>query len=119
MSAYLQSGWVKFGLVLLFVGAAPLLFIVVAAAIGLWPDPNPNPIGPGLLFFFTFWPAVVRRLARRGGRPPAGGGKRPSSKGPPCAWRFATGNQRSLDRSVTRSVGFSSRVPSSGRSRRE
>jgi len=20
--------------------------------------PNPNPIGPGLLFFFTFWPAI-------------------------------------------------------------
>jgi hypothetical protein len=29
------------------------------ATIGLWPDPNPNPIGPGLLFFFTFWPAVI------------------------------------------------------------
>jgi hypothetical protein len=59
MSAYLQSGWVKFGLVFLLVGAAPLLFIIVAAAIGLWPDPNPNPIGPGLLFFFTFWPAII------------------------------------------------------------
>jgi len=59
MSAYLQSGWVKFGLALLFVGAAPLLFIIVAASIGLWPDPNPNPIGPGLLFFFAFWPAVI------------------------------------------------------------
>jgi hypothetical protein len=35
------------------------LFIIVAAALGLWPDPNPNPIGPGLLFFVTFWPAVV------------------------------------------------------------
>jgi len=22
-------------------------------------DPNPNPIGPGLLAFFTFWPAVI------------------------------------------------------------
>ena len=59
MGAYLQSGWVKVGLALLFVGAGPLLFIIVAAAIGLWPDPNPNPIGPGLLFFFTFWPAVI------------------------------------------------------------
>jgi hypothetical protein len=29
------------------------------AELGLWPDPNPNPIGPGLLFFFTFWPAVI------------------------------------------------------------
>jgi len=59
MRAYFQSGWVKTGLVLHFVGAGPLLFIIVAAAIGLWPDPNPNPIGPGLLFFFTFWPALI------------------------------------------------------------
>jgi len=40
-------------------GAAPLIAIIAAAALGLWPDPNPNPIGPGLLFFFTFWPAVL------------------------------------------------------------
>ena len=59
MRAYLQSGWIKVGLVLLLVGAGPLLFISVAAAIGLWPDPNPNPIGPGLLFFFTIWPALI------------------------------------------------------------
>ena len=59
MRAYLQSRWVKVGLSLLIAGAAPLVFIILAAAIGLWPDPNPNPVGPGLLFFFTFWPAVV------------------------------------------------------------
>jgi hypothetical protein len=57
--AFLQSKLVRFGLVLLVVGTGPLLFIVVAAAAGLWPDPNPNPIGPGLLSFLTFWPAVV------------------------------------------------------------
>jgi hypothetical protein len=56
---YLRSLWVKIGLGLLVVGAGPLLFIISAAALGLWPDPNPNPIGPGLLFFFTFWPAVI------------------------------------------------------------
>ena len=59
MRAYLQSRWVKVGIGLRFIGAAPLLFIIVAAAVGLWPDPNPNPIGPGLLFFFTFWPAII------------------------------------------------------------
>ena len=32
MRAYFQSGWVKTGLVLLFVGAGPLLFIIIAAA---------------------------------------------------------------------------------------
>jgi hypothetical protein len=59
MNSYLQSRWVKAGLALLVLGAFPLVFIIVAAAVGLWPDPNPNPIGPGLLFFFTFWPAVI------------------------------------------------------------
>jgi len=59
MRAYLYSRWVRFGLGLLSVGAAPLLFIVLAAAVGLWPDPNPNPVGPGLLFALTFWPAVI------------------------------------------------------------
>jgi len=50
---------VRIGLGLLVIGTGPLLFIIVAAAVGLWPDPNPNPIGPGLLFFFTAWPAVI------------------------------------------------------------
>jgi hypothetical protein len=47
------------GLVLLVLGTGPLLLIVVAAELGLTSDPNPNPIGPGLLAFFTFWPAVI------------------------------------------------------------
>ncbi len=59
MSKYLQSWWIRVGLGVLLVGSGPLVFIIVAAAIGLWPDPNPNPIGPGLLFFFTFWPGVL------------------------------------------------------------
>ena len=49
--AYLRSWWVRAGLTLLLLGAAPLVTIIVAAKIGLWPDPNPNPVGPGLLFF--------------------------------------------------------------------
>ena len=40
-------------------GWSPLLLTVVMAAVGLWPDPDPNPIGPGLLFFVTFWPALI------------------------------------------------------------
>ena len=59
MREYLRSKWVRVGIGLLIVGAGPLVFIIGAAAVGLWPDPNPNPIGPGLLFFFTFWPAVI------------------------------------------------------------
>jgi len=80
------------------VGTGPLLFIIVAAALGLWPDPNPNPIGPGLLFFFTLWPAVIciiigvirvrnsqrpaRGLTARSTGPLAGGGAdAPSARG--------------------------------------
>ena len=59
MRHYLRSNLVRVGLGLLIVGAGPLLFILAAAAIGLWPDPNPNPVGPGLLFALTFWPAVI------------------------------------------------------------
>jgi hypothetical protein len=59
MKGYLGNFWFKIGLVLVVVGWGPLLAIILLAAIGLWPDPNPNPIGPGLLFFFTSWPAII------------------------------------------------------------
>jgi hypothetical protein len=59
MRPYLRSRLVVAGLVLLVLGSGPLWGIVLAAELGLWPDPNPNPIGPGLLFFFTFWPAII------------------------------------------------------------
>lgn len=52
-AAYLRSRWVRAGLTLLLLGSAPLVAIIVAAQIGLWPDPNPNPVGPGLLFFLS------------------------------------------------------------------
>ena len=47
------------GLATLIVGTGPLLLIIAAATLGLLSDPNPNPVGPGLLAFFTFWPAVI------------------------------------------------------------
>ena len=59
MRKYLRSRLVQVGLGLLILGVGPLLFIIVAAAVGLWPDPNPNPIGPGFLAFLTFWPGVI------------------------------------------------------------
>jgi len=59
MKKYFKNIWVKIALVLVVFGWGPLWVIVMLAAIGLWPDPNPNPIGPGLLFFFTFWPALI------------------------------------------------------------
>jgi hypothetical protein len=59
MRRYWQSRLVRVGAVLLLLGSGPLLLIILAAAVGLWPDPNPNPIGPGILAAFTFWPAVI------------------------------------------------------------
>jgi hypothetical protein len=48
----------RLGLGLLAVGTAPLLLFLVADEIGLISDPNLNPVGLGLLFFFTIWPAI-------------------------------------------------------------
>ena len=72
MGKYLRSRLFLIGLALLILGSGPLFAIIAAAAIGLWPDPDPNPIGPGILAFLTFWPSliciaigVVRARARR------------------------------------------------------
>jgi len=59
MRTYFQSWWARIGAALLILGSAPLVLIIAAAAVSPWPDRNPNPIGPGLLFLFTFWPAVI------------------------------------------------------------
>ena len=56
---YLRSWWVRAGLALLLLGATPLVAIILAAQLGLWPDPDPNPVGPGLLFFFSGIVATV------------------------------------------------------------
>ena len=54
------SNWVfTIGFAVLVLGSAPLIGIIFLAKIGLWPDPDPNPIGPGLLTFVTFWPGVL------------------------------------------------------------
>ena len=47
--------WV--GLALLVLGTGPLLASVLYA----WSrgDTNPNPVGPGILAMFTFWPSVI------------------------------------------------------------
>jgi len=55
----LSNRWGQIGVALVVLGWGPLLLVILLAAIGLWPDPNPNPIGPGLLFFVTFIPALI------------------------------------------------------------
>ncbi len=47
---YFQSPWVRAGGAIFLAGAIPLFGVIVAAFIGLWPDPNPNPVGLGFLF---------------------------------------------------------------------
>jgi hypothetical protein len=48
---YLRSAWIRWGFGIIVVGALPLLAVILAAALGLTSDPNPNPVGLGLLFF--------------------------------------------------------------------
>ena len=48
---YWRCAWIQAGLLLILAAALPLVGIIVAAALRLTADPNPNPIGPGLLFF--------------------------------------------------------------------
>jgi hypothetical protein len=59
MKAFLANRCTRIGLALVLFGWGPLWGIVLLAAVGLWPDPNPNPVGPGLLFAITGWPAII------------------------------------------------------------
>ena len=59
MKDYRKNRFVQIGFWLLAIGAGPLFGIILLAEAGVWSDPNPNPIGPRLFFFFTFWPAFI------------------------------------------------------------
>lgn len=59
MQGFLSNRWSKIGLALVIFGWGPLLLIIALTAIGLWPDPDPNPVGPGLLFVATSLPAII------------------------------------------------------------
>jgi hypothetical protein len=41
------------------IGSGPLLLIILATRLGLTRDPNPNPVGFGILAGLTFWPAII------------------------------------------------------------
>jgi hypothetical protein len=45
----------------LVVGTGPLVLFILSDAIGI--TKNSNPIGPGILAFFTFWPGVALTVA--------------------------------------------------------
>lgn len=59
MKRYWSSRLFRTGAILLVVGSGPLLLIVLAATLGLTRDPNPNPVGPGILAMLTFWPGII------------------------------------------------------------
>ena len=56
---YLNSRTTRIGIGLLILGSGPLLMIIMAAKLGLTRDPNPNPVGFGILAGLTFWPAII------------------------------------------------------------
>ena len=79
MRRYFSNTLIKIGLGLVVVGWLPLWGIAFLAAIGVWPDPDPNPIGPGILFYLTAIPAIVCLAlgvveVRRQPRPPGSAG---------------------------------------------
>jgi hypothetical protein len=52
-----RAFWI--GSILFIVGTGPLLTVILLAWMGVTKDSNPNPIGPGLLAFLTFWPSGI------------------------------------------------------------
>jgi hypothetical protein len=60
LTKFRDSKLVRWGIAGLVFGSGPLLLAIVVAH--LKGDPNPNPIGPGLLAAVTFWPSVILLL---------------------------------------------------------
>lgn len=59
MGKLLRSRLVQVGLATLVLGTGPLFAVMVLASLGLTRDPNPNPVGLGILAMLTFWPSVI------------------------------------------------------------
>jgi crotonobetainyl-CoA:carnitine CoA-transferase CaiB-like acyl-CoA transferase len=60
------------GLAILVFGTGPLVLVMIGGMLGLTGDPDPNPVGLGLLAAVTFWPGIavtaigVLQAVRRG-----------------------------------------------------
>jgi len=59
VTPYLRSRLVQVGLIMLILGSGPLLFVILIAKLGLYHDPNPNPVFLGILAGLTFWPSLL------------------------------------------------------------
>ncbi|MBB6228187.1 hypothetical protein FHS79_002372 [Polymorphobacter multimanifer] len=57
-----MNGLLRWGLWVLALGCGPLLLFMAAHVVGLT-EPNPNPVGLGMLFFVTVWPGVALVVA--------------------------------------------------------
>lgn len=96
MKAYFASRWFVAGLIIGVIGCGPMLFVIAMDRVGLWPNANPNPVGPGMLFLVTAWPAIIclvigvvrtraaRRRENQGATPAVGSG---TSDGAPALAR--------------------------------
>lgn len=58
MNKLWRSGYFVAGALLFLLGTGPLLTVIALTGLGLTKDPNPNPVGFGVLAFLTFWPSV-------------------------------------------------------------
>ncbi len=54
-----DSRLIQIGVALFVVGTGPLLAVIAAAELGLTSDPNPNPVGFGIMAMCSFWPSVI------------------------------------------------------------
>ena len=59
MSPFWRSRYFVVGTLLFLLGTGPLLTLILLAKLGLTRDPNPNPVGFGILAFLTVWPSVI------------------------------------------------------------
>ena len=57
--AALRNQLFLIGLSVFVLGSGPLLLVIAAASLGLTRDPNPNPVGFGIMAMFTFWPGLA------------------------------------------------------------
>lgn len=58
MREFVSNRWTRVGIWIAVLGWGPFAVIVLLSSVGVWPDPEPDPIGAGMLFFATFWPAL-------------------------------------------------------------
>ncbi len=59
LNRFWHSRYFVAGALLLVLGSGPLLIVGALASLGMTEDPNPNPVGFGILAFLTFWPSIA------------------------------------------------------------